>query len=171
MKNLFRLFVINATLALCGSIAGAQVEPTRIGVLGAPEEPRFSEVVSGLKQGLRDLGYSENSFEILEGRVTRGKERDGGRKGIEELAHKKAQVLFVIGSRLIRTARQAAADLPIVFITPGDPVAAGLYPVSHTVRLGKRASTVVACHRKKAPYSLNESLTSRSSNRSSGEFW
>jgi hypothetical protein len=49
----------------------AHVDPTRIGVLGAPEEPRFSEVVNGLKQGLRDLGYSENSFEILEGRVTR----------------------------------------------------------------------------------------------------
>jgi putative ABC transport system substrate-binding protein len=103
----------------------AHVDPTRIGVLGAPEEPRFSEVVNGLKQGLRDLGYSENSFEILEGRVTRGKERDGGRKVIEGVAHKKAQVLFVIGSRLIKTARQAAAELPIVFITPGDPVAAG----------------------------------------------
>jgi putative ABC transport system substrate-binding protein len=125
MKNLFRLILVTATLALWGSIAGAQVERARIGVLGAPEEPRFSEVVNGLKHGLLDLGYAENSFEILEGRVARGKERDGGRSVIEGLAHKKAQVLFVIGSRLIKPARQVTPAIPIVFITPGDPVAAG----------------------------------------------
>ncbi|NJO35392.1 MAG: hypothetical protein HC869_22195 [Rhodospirillales bacterium] len=37
-----------------------------------------------------------------------------------------AAVLFVIGSVLARTARQVSQELPIVFITPGDPVAAGL---------------------------------------------
>ena len=59
MKNICRLIAIVATLVLCGSIAGAQGRPARIGVLGAPEEPRFSEVVNGVKQGLRDVGYVE----------------------------------------------------------------------------------------------------------------
>jgi putative ABC transport system substrate-binding protein len=35
-------------------------------------------------------------------------------------------VLFVIGSALARLARETAPQLPIVFITPGDPVGAGL---------------------------------------------
>lgn len=106
--------------------AQAQVRHARIGVLGAPEEPRFSEVVNGLRQGLRDLGYSEKSFEILEGRVERGKEQDDERIAVDRLAGKNVQVLFVIGSRLVKPARQAASTLPIVFITPGDPVAGGL---------------------------------------------
>ena len=36
------------------------------------------------------------------------------------------EVAFVIGSELARVARQVSSDLPILFITPGDPVAAGL---------------------------------------------
>ena len=104
----------------------AQRRLARIGVLGAPEEPRFSEVVGGLKQGLSDLGYSEKAFEILEGRIERGKERDNARAVIEELASKNTDVLFIIGSRLVKPARQVASNLPIVFITPGDPVAGGL---------------------------------------------
>jgi putative ABC transport system substrate-binding protein len=35
-------------------------------------------------------------------------------------------VFIVIGSTLATVARQAAPDVPIVFVTPGDPVAAGL---------------------------------------------
>ena len=35
-------------------------------------------------------------------------------------------MLFVIGSVLARLAREVAPALPIVFITPGDPVAGGL---------------------------------------------
>jgi putative ABC transport system substrate-binding protein len=35
-------------------------------------------------------------------------------------------VLFVIGSALVRPAREILPQLPIVFITPGDPVASGL---------------------------------------------
>jgi putative ABC transport system substrate-binding protein len=38
----------------------------------------------------------------------------------------RADVLFVIGSVLARLARDVAPALPIVFITPGDPVAGGL---------------------------------------------
>jgi putative ABC transport system substrate-binding protein len=115
-------------LFLVGSvgIAEAQLRSARIAVLGAPEEPRFSEVVSGLKQGLRDLGYSEKTFEILEGRIERGKERDEEQSVIAALMRKNPQVLFVIGSRFVKPAREVVPELPIVFITPGDPVAGSL---------------------------------------------
>jgi putative ABC transport system substrate-binding protein len=125
MRKRFTFFFITVVLGMGTAITEGQVRPARIGILGAPEEPRFSEVVSGLKQGLHDLGYSEKAFEILEGRVERGKERDGERGVVEELVRKNAEVLFIIGSRLVKRARQVAPKLPIVFITPGDPVAAG----------------------------------------------
>jgi putative ABC transport system substrate-binding protein len=124
MRNAQSAILIIALLfALCFP-ANAQA-PARIGVLGAPEEPRFSDIVSGLKQGFRDLGYSEKDYEILEGRVERGKEHSD-RLVIEDLARKKVQVLFVIGSRFVKPARQTVPELSVVFITPGDPVAGGL---------------------------------------------
>lgn len=125
MKNRTSFLVASvATLVLCAPAFAAQV-PARIGVLGAPEEPRFSEIVGGLKQGLRDLGYTENTLEVLEGRVRRGKEADSERGIIEEQARKNVRVLVVVGTRLIKPARQVVRQLPIVFITPGDPVAGG----------------------------------------------
>jgi len=106
-------------------LAHGQPSPARIGVLGAPEEPRYSEVVGGLKQGLRDLGYSEKAIEILEGRVGRG-DRASERAAVERMVQQRVQVLFAIGSRLVTLTHQVSADLPVVFITPGDPVASGL---------------------------------------------
>ena len=51
-----------------------------------------------------------------------------------------ATVLFVIGSELARIAREVLPELPIVFVTPGDPVAAGLvaslaHPGGHTTAM------------------------------------
>ncbi|HZA54472.1 MAG TPA: ABC transporter substrate-binding protein [Candidatus Udaeobacter sp.] len=111
---------------LAVSSADAQSRPARIGIVGAPEEPRFSEMMGGLRRGLSDLGHSEKTVEILEGRIERGKERENERAVLDALVRKNTDVLFIIGSRLVKPARQLASELPIVFITPGDPVAGGL---------------------------------------------
>ena len=112
-------------LLLSVSLALGQVSDARIGVLGAPEEPRFSELVAGLKHGLRDLGYSEQAIEIVEGRVSRD-ERANERAVVERVVQQRIRLFFAIGSRLVTLIRQVSTDLPIVFITPGDPVASGL---------------------------------------------
>ena len=96
-----------------------------IGVVGAPEEPRFSEIVAGLKNGFAELGYEKQSFQILERRVARAEENTA-KSVVERLMREKPQVLFLIGSRLIKPVREASLDVPIVFITPGDPVSAGV---------------------------------------------
>ncbi len=105
--------------------ANAQGQPVRIGVLGPAEDPRFSEVVDGLQQGLLAQRSGEQALEIMEARVTRG-DQTGARAAVEGLIQQHAAVLFVIGSELTRLAREVSSELPIVFITPGDPVAAGL---------------------------------------------
>jgi putative tryptophan/tyrosine transport system substrate-binding protein len=48
------------------------------------------------------------------------------RTTVQALAGQSVAVLFVVGSALVRLARETAPQLPIVFVTPGDPVAAGL---------------------------------------------
>lgn len=110
---------------------------SRVGILGAPEEPRFSEIVAGLTRGLREIGYTDKSLEIVEGRVPRG-DAAGERAVVEKLAQRRIQVLFAIGSRLVSQTRNFSPELPIVFITPGDPVASGL--VASLARPGGNAT-------------------------------
>jgi putative tryptophan/tyrosine transport system substrate-binding protein len=127
MKRRLIEFLISLSVGLLVAAVAAdtQSQPVRIGVLGPAEEPRFSEVVDGLQQGLRAQGSGEHALEILEARVTRG-DRTGARAAVEGLIQQRAAVLFVIGSELARLAREVSSELPIVFITPGDPIAAGL---------------------------------------------
>jgi putative ABC transport system substrate-binding protein len=94
-------------------------------VIGAPEEPRFSEVLAGLKNGLVELGYAPPSLTVLKTTIVRAEEKNA-KPIVENLLRQRAQVLFLIGSRLLKPVREASAQVPVVFITPGDPVAAGL---------------------------------------------
>ena len=105
--------------------AGAQGTAVRIGVLGPPEEPRFSEIVSGLKQGLREQGYGEEIVHVVEARTPRGDDA-GVRAAVQALVGQRIAVVFVVGSALARSVRDIAPTIPVVFVTPGDPVAAGL---------------------------------------------
>ena len=120
MKLALRL----ATFALVLASASVDAQVARVGVLG-PDEPRLAELSAGLRAGLRELGYSDAKLQLLEARVPRGNEAAAS-DATSSLVGQKASVLFVVGSALVRTARSAAPNLPIVFITPGDPVAAGL---------------------------------------------
>jgi putative tryptophan/tyrosine transport system substrate-binding protein len=106
-------------------VARAQERSKRIGILGPPEEPRFSEVRDGLRQGLREQGYTEPVIELLEARVTR-RDQEQVRAAVEGFLQQHIRVLVVIGSELTKLVREVSTELPIVYITPGDPVAQGL---------------------------------------------
>jgi putative ABC transport system substrate-binding protein len=103
----------------------AQTRPRRVGLLGPAEEPRFSEIGGGLRRGLREQGFPDDAVEILGGRVERG-DRAGARAAVQDFVRRGTDVAFVIGSVLAKVVREVAPELPIVFVTPGDPVAAGL---------------------------------------------
>jgi putative tryptophan/tyrosine transport system substrate-binding protein len=114
-------------VAVCtaAATASAQGQVKRIVVLGPAEEPRFTEIASGLKQGLRDHGLTQPMLEIIEVKVARG-DQAGARANVEIALRGDAAALFAIGTELARVARQVSSELPIVFITPGNPVASGL---------------------------------------------
>jgi putative ABC transport system substrate-binding protein len=122
-----RAFLATLTGSLLAAPLAAEVQSpvARIGLLGPAEEPRFSEIASGLKQGLREQGYRDDTFHVVEGRTRRGDEA-GARATVQTLAGQGVTVLFVVGSALVKPARETVPRLPIVFVTPGDPVAAGL---------------------------------------------
>jgi putative ABC transport system substrate-binding protein len=122
------------TLLAAPFVPEAQTQLARVGLLGPDEEPRFSEIASNLKRGLREQGYRDDAFEVLEGRVQRGDAADA-RATVQGFVGQNARVIFAIGSVLARVAREAAPRIPIVFITPGDPVAGGL--VASLVRPGR----------------------------------
>lgn len=125
--NLRMGIVLSCVVALIAASlqASAQTRAKRIVILGPVEEPRFSEMAAGLKRGLRDHGYTDAVLDITESKVPRG-DQSAAHAAVETAVRGSAAVLFAVGSELARVARRVSSELPIVFITPGDPVAAGL---------------------------------------------
>ena len=126
MKKAFVGFALSALLfALCPFAEAQQPKELRLAVIGAPEEPRFSEMVAGLKKGLQEIGYAPSLLVVQETKIARAEEKTA-KSVVEGLLRRKIQIFFLIGSRLLKPVREASAEVPVIFITPGDPVAAGL---------------------------------------------
>ena len=133
-------FLLCATLlSLCLSAEAQSGKALQIAIIGAPEEPRFTEVVGGLKKGLAELGYTPPSLVVHETKIARTEEQ-AAKSIAESLLQKGTRVFFLIGSRLLDPVRKASANVPVVFITPGDPVAAGL--VASLARPGGNATAM-----------------------------
>ena len=98
-------------------VAQAQAVP-RIGLLGdLPWDP--------LRQGLRDLGYTEGKNVLFEDR------RSGGRNErwtelAQELVRLKVQVIVTSGTPATLAAKRATTAIPIVMAVTGDPLSTGL---------------------------------------------
>ena len=116
------LFAV-AGLLLIGNVCAAEV--IRIGFVAPDEEPRYGELLTGLRQGLHALGYRDTELALHEQRVPRG-DRKRAAAAAEALRREHARVAFVVGTELSAIVRKTAPELPIVFITPGDPVRIGL---------------------------------------------
>ena len=121
MKRWTQVLCASSFLAILAVSVDAQPSRFRIGFLGPPEEPRFSELRNGLVRGLSEQGFPEESFEILEARVPRG-DKSGVKAAVEKFIKQRVNVLFAIGSKMAKPARKVSPDLPIVYLTPGDPV-------------------------------------------------
>ncbi len=82
--------------------------------------------VEALRQGLRDLGYTEGKNIVIEYRGAEGK-GDSIPSLVNELVQLQVDVLVVpTAQSAIRAAKQATKTIPIVIATLVDPVANGL---------------------------------------------
>ncbi|MBI2228430.1 MAG: ABC transporter substrate-binding protein [Deltaproteobacteria bacterium] len=127
MKKLFRLLLIVAFLG-GGAVAEAQ-QPTkipRIGYVSGSGDPTHPGILTeAFQQGLRDLSYIEGKNILVEYRYAEGNlDRLPGL--VAELVQLKVDVLFVSNLPAIRAAKEATKTIPIVMVTPVDPVATGL---------------------------------------------
>jgi putative ABC transport system substrate-binding protein len=119
-----RLFALFFSLICAAFDAHAQI--SRIGVL-VPEMGRAqSQAQKGLVQELKQLGYRERKDIGFEIRNAKGN-RSALQPAASELVAKKINLIFATGTSATRAAMAATRDVPIIFVHPGDPVAAGLF--------------------------------------------
>ena len=124
-KSLLALAAALCASGLATAAAAREPEVTKLAILGPAEEPRFSQMSEGFRRGLRELGHADAGIDIVEQKVPRG-DNSAAHRAVEAIAQRRVAAVFVIGSELARSVRERAPELQIVFVTPGDPVAAGL---------------------------------------------
>jgi putative ABC transport system substrate-binding protein len=76
------------------------------------------------RKELRDLGYIDGKTILIEQRYGEGRD-DRLHHLLEELIQLKVDLLVIPTSQGIRAAKQATTTIPIVMVTPADPVASG----------------------------------------------
>ncbi len=95
---------------------------TRIGYVGpATTDPR----TVSFRQGLRDLGYTEEKNILVEYRYVGGKV-DRYPDIVAELVQLNVNVLVTVPFQALLAAKQATKTIPIVMVTTLDPVATGI---------------------------------------------
>ena len=122
------LFAIVVALTVCGARAEAQqpAKIPRIGYVSGTGDPKTpGPLVEGFRRGLRDLGYIEGKNILVEYRYIEGG-LDRVPALVAELVQLKVDMLVATFTIAIRAAKQATKTIPIVMVSPTDPVATGI---------------------------------------------
>jgi putative tryptophan/tyrosine transport system substrate-binding protein len=118
------LFAIVVALTVCGARAEAQQPKVyRVGVL--LPSALGSEIIDGLRVGLRELGFEEGKQFVLEIRYTKG-DLKAAEEAARNLEQEKVNLIFTTRTSVTVAAKRATADIPIVFSAGTDPVVLGL---------------------------------------------
>jgi putative tryptophan/tyrosine transport system substrate-binding protein len=117
------------TVLACVHIAEAQ-QPEKLPRIGflqrrvAPTPTNPDPLADAFRQGLSEIGYIDGKNILIEHRYAGGKS-DRLAQLVAELVQLKLDVLVIPTSQGIRIAKEATKTIPIVMVTPADPVAAG----------------------------------------------
>jgi putative ABC transport system substrate-binding protein len=138
MKRKSFLFLL-VTLAFgAATLAHAQPrKPFHVGVVH--EGGEYDTIVEGLKDGLRQLGLEPGRDVVLDIRAVEGN-RAAVADSARSLEQANVDLLYSLGTSVSITAKAATTKVPMVFVSGGDPVAAGL--VASLARPGGRATGV-----------------------------
>ena len=120
MKLLLAIF-----LFLIAATARAQTPIPRVAILVQEMGRAQSQAFKGVSAELSRLGYHERKNIKFEIRDAKG-DRSALQAAAKELAAKKVAVIFTAGTRATLAASAATRDVPVVFVHPGDPQAAGM---------------------------------------------
>ena len=103
----------------------------RVGFLRVGPPP--ASFIDGFRQGLRDLGYVEGQHYGIEYSLAQSAAQIP--EAAAELVRRKVDIIVASGTPSVLPARDAAGQIPVVFVAAIDPVAAGL--VASLARPGK----------------------------------
>jgi ABC-type uncharacterized transport system substrate-binding protein len=127
MKKIITRVMVGVLILACFQLAAAQQRQkvSRIGYVAlvgtATSDPSFA----ALREGLRELGYSEGKNIVFEYRSAQGKpEVIPGL--VAELVQLKVDILFCPNLPAIDAARRATKAIPIVIVSNVDPVELGI---------------------------------------------
>jgi|SRR5215831_12108500 len=121
------VIVALSLLAPVATKAQQTVKVPRIGVLHGGDLPRGSPgstPLDGFRQGLRELGYTEDRTILIEWRATEGK-AERARELAADLLRLQLDMIVTFSPQPTAAAKAATAVMPIVFIGVADPVKAG----------------------------------------------
>ena len=136
-KKLIVFLLATLVLASVHVVQAQQPKVYRVGVIheGGP----FNAAVDGLKDGLRELGFSEGAQYILEIRNVKGDPKAVG-EAARSLEHEKVKLIYTLGTSVTAVVKRATTEVPIVFAAGSNPVGAGL--VESFARPGGRITGV-----------------------------
>ena len=97
----------------------AQQPPTVVGFLRSTRAEESGHLVAAVREGLRDAGYSSDKV-IIESRWGDGREEELPKLARELVALPVAAIVAASANSAV-AAKAATANIPIVFVTGGDP--------------------------------------------------
>jgi putative ABC transport system substrate-binding protein len=97
----------------------AQQPPTMVGFLRSTRAEESGHLVAAVREGLRDAGYSSDKV-IIESRWGDGREEELPKLARELVALPVAAIIAASTNSAV-AAKAATANIPIVFVTGGDP--------------------------------------------------
>jgi putative ABC transport system substrate-binding protein len=124
----WRLYVVVLLLVSRGVLASdvgaaGRSRPVRIGALTASWGP--TPMIVGLRGGLLELGYREDTDFVLGVRFTQG-DLTALSTAVRELVQYGVDLIFTSEDEPSKAAQEATTQLPIVFASVSDPVGMGL---------------------------------------------
>lgn len=106
--------------------AFAQTQQARVYRVGVIHEggPYYAGV-DGLKEGLKELGFTEGKDYVLQTRDLRG-DRNAAEEAARSLEREKVDLIYTEASSVTLAVKRATIEVPIVFAVGSDPIADGL---------------------------------------------
>jgi putative tryptophan/tyrosine transport system substrate-binding protein len=106
--------------------AWAQQAVPVIGFLNAASSDGYAERLRGFRQGLKDTGFVENENVAVEYRWAENQTDRLSAMATELVRRRVAAIAATGGNAAVDAAKAATTTIPILFVTPDDPVKLGL---------------------------------------------
>ena len=124
MKRREFITVLGGAAAWSHAAHGQHTTPRRIGFLRVGSPP--PTYIGGFREGLLEQGLIEGRDFVIEYALAQTAAQIS--ESAVQLARSKPDIIIASGTPSVFPARDAAGDIPVVFLTTFDPVATGLVP-------------------------------------------